>query len=110
MKLETKLKREFNKIQKQTGVKLPTDYTYYCGLYSWPKWFRKILSKKFNSSCMLHDIQHVSEVVDNKTADLIFLQNTKQQAGKNPFWLLTAYVFYVAVRILSLTKKLRNKK
>ena len=110
MKIETKLKRQFNKIQKDTGVKLPADYEYYCGLYKWPKGLRKILSKRFNSSCMLHDIHHVSGVIDFKKADLIFLQNAKEQAGKNLFWILTAYVFYGAVRILTKTKTIRNKK
>ena len=110
MTIETKLKRQFNKIQKNTGVKLPDDYEYYCGLYKWPKSLRKILSKRFNSSCMLHDIQHISGVIDFKEADLLFLQNAKEQARKNPFWILTAYVFYAGVRILTKTKTIRNHK
>ena len=110
MKIETKLKRQFNKIQKDTGVKLPADYEYYCGLYKWPKGLRKILSKRFNISCMLHDIQHVSGVIDYKEADRMFLKNAKEQAGRNDFWILMAYVFYGAVRILTKTKAIRNKK
>ena len=108
--IETQLKVEFQKIEKETGVTLPSNYEYYCGLYRWPKWLRKILSKKFNASCMLHDIHHVSQIIDDKTSDKIFLENCKKQSVGNLFWECIAYVFYVAVRILSKTKKFRKRK
>jgi hypothetical protein len=40
----------------------------------------------------------------------MFLKNAKEQAGSNDFWILMAYVFYAAVRILTKTKAIRNKK
>lgn len=104
MKTTNSLRNEYRLISQQTGVKLPRA-KYYCGKYSLPRWVRKLLSPRFNESCKIHDIHHVTEIVTHQEADRIFLENMKHQAGSNLYWKVMARVYYVAVCIYTYYKQ-----
>lgn len=71
----------------------------YCGPFWMPKAIRRILSKKFNASCKIHDLDYASKKYSRKQADLRFKVNTLKQAGNSKFWRFIAKIFYLAVRI-----------
>lgn len=74
---------------------------YYCGYQTLPKWFRKILSYKFNASCRLHDMHYRSNTKRSQLdADIEFLRNCLKQANANMFWSFMAYAAYFIVRLL----------
>ena len=80
---------------------------YYCGpnWENFPGWARRILSYKFNASCRVHDLDYrATSKYTQKEADRRFLRHMLKQAGWNPFWILVAYAYYIATRILGWTR------
>ena len=71
---------------------------YYCGYEDSPEWARKLLSKKFNASCRIHDFDYEPNTPYTQAkADVRFRNHMLRQAGKNPFWIFVAYTYYLAV-------------
>lgn len=71
---------------------------YYCGSRDMPKWLRKILSYKFNDSCMIHDKDYSGTKFTKEEADNKFLENMLEQADGSPFWSAMAYAYYWAAK------------
>ncbi len=71
----------------------------YCGPYWAPKWFRRFLSKKFNASCKVHDLDYSSKGFSRGEADSRFLNHMNRQANSNLCWKLIAFIYYSLVRI-----------
>jgi|GEM_PF-1937008 len=97
-KVDTFLDQEYKRLSKETGIKLP-DCECYCGVSWMPKWFRVILSEKFNKSCKVHDVYYASSLIDNEDADFIFLEHMYMQAGGSLYWKCVAYMMFLNVRV-----------
>ena len=95
---------EYKRLSKETGVKLP-DCDCYCGVDWMPKWFRVLLSEKFNKSCKIHDVYYGSELIDNEDADFIFLEHMYMQAGNSLYWKCVAYMMFLNVRVFQFFAK-----
>ena len=106
--VDDELKAEIKRLGEETGIKL-SDCKCHCGVNKFtPERLRKILSERFNLSCMIHDIHHGSKIVSYREADLIFLNNMKRQAGKNLFWKANAYIYFAAVSLYTIYKSSRD--
>jgi hypothetical protein len=92
------LDQEFERLSKKTGITLP-DCKCYCGVEWMPRWFRVLLSEKFNKSCKIHDVYYESELISNIDADFIFLEHMYMQAGKSLYWKVIAYMMFLNVRV-----------
>jgi hypothetical protein len=102
------LRRQIKELEKKTGIKLP-ECNSHCGVNKFtPRWLRKILSARFNLSCIIHDIHHGSKIISYREADLIFLSNMKKQAGSSLYWNINAYVYYTAVSLYTVYKQKRD--
>ena len=71
---------------------------YRCGPGWFPEWLRRILSVRFNLACAAHDIAYEKDGLSKKEADQQFLSNMLELAGRSPFWILMAYVYYAVAR------------
>lgn len=75
----------------------------YCGAFWMPKWLRIKLSKKFNASCKMHDLDYdAHEKYSQKEADDRFLKSMLRQANRlenKTMWRCIAKVYYIFVRI-----------
>jgi hypothetical protein len=69
---------------------------HYCGAYWTPKWIKKLLSKRFNEACYMHDKDYDEQLTSRKDADRKFLHRMLETSG-SVFW---AMVFYAFVRAL----------
>lgn len=92
------LDQEYLRLSKETGVELP-ESSCYCGVDWMPKWFREMLSDKFNKSCKVHDVYYESGLIDNEDADFIFLEHMYMQAGSSLYWKCVAYMMFLNVRV-----------
>lgn len=73
---------------------------YSCGYENSPKWLRRILSYKFDCCCQDHDKDYEKETkLTQSQADVKFRDCMRKKAGKNLFWILIAWIFYLAVKI-----------
>ena len=107
--VEDELRKEIKRLEKLTGIKLP-ECECHCGVNKFmPLWFRKILSSRFNLSCIIHDIHHGSNIVSNKEADLIFYKNIKRQAGSNLYWRVNSFIYFTFVSMYTKYKNLRDR-
>lgn len=74
---------------------------YHCGYKESPEWLRKLMSYKFNASCLIHDLDYRPNTKFSQLqADLRFLEHTLRQAKDSKFWVVMAYVFFFVVRIM----------
>lgn len=71
-----------------------------CGPWWMPKFIRRFLSSRFNSSCIIHDRDYETKKYTQKEADKRFLKHMlKQSEGKFFLTKVLAYSFYFAVRV-----------
>jgi hypothetical protein len=98
------LDQEYARLSKKTGVELP-ECSCYCGVSWMPKWFREMLSEKFNKSCKIHDVYYESELVAKVDADFIFLEHMYKQAGCSLYWKCVAYTMFLNVRVFQFFAK-----
>lgn len=71
----------------------------YCGPYWMPRWFRRMLSNKFNASCKIHDMDYNSKKYSRDEADARFQDHMNKQSKHSLKWRFTAFVYYVLVRL-----------
>ena len=98
------LDNELSILLEKTGVTLP-DCDCYCGTPIMPKWFREILSVKFNKSCKIHDVHYIAFDIDNEDADQLFLEHMYLQAGKSLYWKCVAFFMFFNVRVFQFFAK-----
>lgn len=73
---------------------------FYCGPKHAPKWIKKLLSSKFNTSCKIHDNQYKkASKYTRREADKLFLQNMLTEASNSKYWTLAAYLYYYIVKL-----------
>lgn len=75
---------------------------YHCGAWWVPKFIRRLLSIKFNESCLIHDLDYENEQISRKESDKKFLLNMIEQANGNFGLKSLAFSFYIFVRILGI--------
>lgn len=70
-----------------------------CGPGWFPEWLRRVLSTRFNLACAVHDDAYGVGALPREEIDKKFLENMLELAGWNPFWILTAYLYYAVARV-----------
>lgn len=71
---------------------------YYCGPFYFPSFVKKYLSRRFNSSCKIHDQDYKKRDASRKDIDAVFLNNMLDQSD-NEKDKKSAHRFYKIVRI-----------
>lgn len=104
MSVDKFLDQEYLRLSKETGVELPK-CSCYCGVSWMPKWFRAMLSDKFNKSCKIHDVYYESGLIDNEDADFIFLEHMYMQAESSLYWKCVAYMMFLNARVFQFFAK-----
>ncbi len=72
---------------------------FYCGPYWMPECIQKIMSKHFNASCKIHDMDYASKQYDQNHADRRFLDNMITQCKGRFLLEVLACGYFIAVRI-----------
>ena len=71
----------------------------YCGPFWMPTFMRKWLSKYFNASCKIHDLDYESKKYNRTQSDIRFLVHMLKQANGAKSLEAIAIAYYVFVRI-----------
>jgi hypothetical protein len=76
---------------------------YHCGPKIFPEWINKLLSKRFNLACKVHDKAYANKIHSRFKADNYFLMRMIE-ASSSHVDVFNALAFYFIVRVLGWTR------
>lgn len=79
-----------------------------CGPFWFPKWAKRIVSKKFNEACFQHDVDYRNQFDSREASDNRFL-NKMLLLSQTKTDVITAYVFFILVRCFGLLSWHKSK-